>query len=513
MRKVITFILSLFCLGSCFMCSRQKNKIDYLGQKPPGLNAEIFAPDIISTAAYEHSAPAFSPDGKLVLWTVVDKNYRASMFEMKRENGSWSSPLRPSFADSTADDYYPSFAPDGKILYFSSRRKAPVNYPTSRDIRIWQVGLSESGWGEPIPFDTIVSIGIEYAHSISSNGTLYSSSPLGGGTQFNIQSAEKVNGIYSKAEILPFSINSIDYEDGPYIAPDERFLIFESSRPESIGGSIDLYISFRGPNGQWSLPVNMGPKINSPSAERFARLSPDGKYLFFGSSRTQSTDRTGFDIYWIDAKVIDELKNDSLSKVFIPQPLGNEIINALYKGEAEPSAKGLKDWLNFQPKGLDANLIYSSIQRQQKNYKAAEDILNQNLTTWGQLPNFLLELALIKFGLGQDSEAHKLVDPILIEGNQLRQRYMHLSNGLLDMKRFDLSEVYFNKAMAVHSIHYDHLRRARKYTAMSETDKAFEHLNQAIALGLNSKNEFEGDPDLESLKSDSRWEVLLQKLN
>src|SRR6185295_7407086 len=72
-------------------CSRQKS-IDYLGQASPGLKAELFAPGIISTKNYEHSAPAFSPDGTVVLWTVVSKSYRASMMEMKYENGKWSSP-------------------------------------------------------------------------------------------------------------------------------------------------------------------------------------------------------------------------------------------------------------------------------------------------------------------------------------------------------------------------------------------------------------------------------------
>jgi hypothetical protein len=53
--------------------------------------------------------------------------------------------------------------------------------------------------------------------------------------------------------------------------------------------------------------MNMGPRINTASAERFARVSPDGKYLFFGRNIGQ-----GFDIYWISANIIADLKSNAI---------------------------------------------------------------------------------------------------------------------------------------------------------------------------------------------------------
>lgn len=68
------------------------------------------------------------------------------MLEMVHENGKRSAPQRPSFADSTADDFYPSFSPDGQILYFGSRRKPPQGYPQGPDMRILRVAREgESG--------------------------------------------------------------------------------------------------------------------------------------------------------------------------------------------------------------------------------------------------------------------------------------------------------------------------------------------------------------------------------
>ena len=109
--------------------------------------------------------------------------------------------------------------------------------------------------------------------------------------------------------LLPAGINSDGYEDGPCIAPDESYLIFESGR-DGADGSLDLFIVFKDADGQWGTPVNMGPEINTAGYERFPRLSPDGKYFFFASDRNKGADRVGYDMFWIDAKVIEALRPD-----------------------------------------------------------------------------------------------------------------------------------------------------------------------------------------------------------
>src|SRR5687768_9274489 len=80
MTQQISFCISFIAIATLLNCAGKKENtlhINYLGQPPPGMEAKLFAPGLISTNRYEHSAPAFSPDGGVVLWTVVDKNYRA----------------------------------------------------------------------------------------------------------------------------------------------------------------------------------------------------------------------------------------------------------------------------------------------------------------------------------------------------------------------------------------------------------------------------------------------------
>ena len=502
----------IYVIVPSWLAAQMNSGINYLNQAPPGDVARVFAPGIISTNGFEHSSPAFSPDGSIVLWTVVSRNYRASMFEMKFENGVWSKPYRAAFADSTADDYYPSFSADGKKLYFSSRRSSKEHGIETADMRVWEVERFGEGWGKPVPIDTTVSQGRDYASSIAGDGSIYLSTSMGGGTNFNLRRSGKVNNRYAAAEVLPYNINSVDYEDGPFISPDESYLIFESQRPEGIDGSIDLYISFKNKNGEWGKAINMGPTINSAASERFAKLSPDGKFLFFGSTRNQSPDNWGFDIFWIDAGVIEELRKNSSRQDVIDTRLGNELIDALYKKDSERSSILLSQWNSKYPNDLDATILYSASLRRTNRFDEAEKLLKSRPAQWNMYPTFIMETALVKLGLKKDREVSSLLEPILASGNHQRERYKYLSNALLDMKLFDTSDEYFSKAMAIQSNRFEYHRRARAYALINEKDKAFQNIDKAIELGQTSKKEFETDADLANLRTDTRWKTLMEKL-
>jgi len=306
LAKVVTLVLTITLRAQTIPANQLKGK--YFGQNPPGMTASLFAEGIVTTDSIEHSAPAFSPDGRTVLWTKIYTGKPVFLVEMIMENGMWTKPKPPSFASKRSDDFYPDFSVDGRILFFSSRRPLPPGYPKNEDMWIWKVEKKGDGWGNPVPLDTTIMKGFDYAHSVSEKGTMFFSSRRPGARDFDIFWSEYVNNKYQPPRVLDSNINTAGYEDGPFIAPDENYLIFESQRPESIDGSIDLYICFKQKDGSWSRPKNMGPKINSKYSERFARISPDGKYLFFGSNRRQLADNLYFDIYWIDAKVIDELR-------------------------------------------------------------------------------------------------------------------------------------------------------------------------------------------------------------
>jgi len=91
----------------------------------------------------------------------------------------------------------------------------------------------------------------------------------------------------------------------PGIAPDKSFMVFYSIRPGAWDGTeTDLYLTLRRPDGSWTRPRNMGPRINTMYYEFGARISPDKKYMFFTRSNGWNLNPVcdTSDIYWVELK-------------------------------------------------------------------------------------------------------------------------------------------------------------------------------------------------------------------
>ncbi|MCP4724167.1 MAG: hypothetical protein GY863_03980 [bacterium] len=313
-------LLILFIFYSFINCSQNENFPEltgsYLGQKPPGMIPEVFAPGIISTGAADQNG-IFDPEGKEFYFTlVVNREYIG--FTMKETGARWSEP-EISFFQKDLNGGEPFISPDGKRLFFGS------------DGDIWFSEMTGNEWGKPVKIGLPVSMGsIESYPTVSENGNLYFYSnrdeAIGG---FDIFMSELNDGRYNEIYNLGEKINSAGNEFNPCISPNEEYIIFNSpNRPDGFGGH-DLYISFRDNNTGWTEAVNMGKLFNTSGSEYSAHITANGKYIFFSSTRSildsdqiRSLSFTKFrsaqnswgngnpDIYWVDAKVIEELRPD-----------------------------------------------------------------------------------------------------------------------------------------------------------------------------------------------------------
>ena len=104
--------------------------------------------------------------------------------------------------------------------------------------------------------------------------------------------------MHQPATRLKGDINSRQYEADIFVAPNESFVIFCSSRNGTLGRG-DLYISFRDDKGHWSAAVNMGNKINGRGHELCPYVTADGKYLFYTSNG---------DIYWVSSSIVEDYR-------------------------------------------------------------------------------------------------------------------------------------------------------------------------------------------------------------
>jgi hypothetical protein len=99
---------------------------------------------------------------------------------------------------------------------------------------------------------------------------------------------------WQQPEIMTQQINSESHEPSASIAPGGQEVYFTSDRPGGFGGR-DLYRIRRLPNGQWSLPLNLGPNVNTPFDEDAPFIHSDGTTLFFSSNGHNTMG--GYDIF------------------------------------------------------------------------------------------------------------------------------------------------------------------------------------------------------------------------
>lgn len=264
----------------------------YLGQVPPGLEAKLFAPGIISVPNRRDGKITFSPDGReCFVGTVI--NHVFAFLYTKMEDGHWAPLVQPdSFG--TQDKREPFISPDGQRLFFTG-------YPAD----IWVSRKVNGQWSAPSKVPSPVSTSAEEWHpTVTSDGTLYFSSSRNAptGLYFIFRSRLEA-GQYKHVEQLDSTVNSPHYGAwDPFVAPDESYLLFGSCRPDGYG-NLDLYIAFRRQDDTWTRPKNLGAAINTERIEYGSYVSPDGKYYFFSRPAGWGAEIEA-DIYWIDMRSI-----------------------------------------------------------------------------------------------------------------------------------------------------------------------------------------------------------------
>ena len=150
----------------------------YLGQKEPGKNPELFALDIISTKYSVHGNIVFSPDGKEAYWSgwfpsKDSPELKVHILTTKLENGKWIKPELASFSKIGYDDDSPFITPDGKKLFFISRRPLIPGRQISNKNNIWYVTREGESWSEPQPLEIVNWLDLQWRGSTDKKGNFY----------------------------------------------------------------------------------------------------------------------------------------------------------------------------------------------------------------------------------------------------------------------------------------------------------------------------------------------------
>ncbi len=259
--------------------------------------------------------------------------------------------------NSKAPDYSPIVSLDGGALYFTSRRlredgsnkdyKEPYKNQYLEDVYV-AYRERQGVWSEPELLDLCSVERNEATVAVSTDERviyLYKDDAGNGDifySEFEDSKFKKLQPVETEG------VNTDAWEPHMTVSPDGKYKYFSSDREGGFGGR-DIYRLVKLPNGEWSAPQNLGPKINTKHDEDSPFISVDNKTLYFSHNGEKSMG--GFDVFV--SIVNDEQEWSDPINLGVPlNSMGDDIYYTT-------TADGLTGYLSsFRPNGEGEKDIY-----------------------------------------------------------------------------------------------------------------------------------------------------------
>lgn len=262
-------------------------------------------PNLVSTDRIEYygTATYFNNSFYFVrregTWGDFNNKNPNVIYRMERKKGGWTTPEVAEFSGRYSDSA-PFVSTDAAYLFFTSNR--PYANKKGKGSDIWFMIRKNSFFGGPFLLKGLNSSGTEYSPVLTKSGKLYFASTGHGGLgQGDIFSCDFSRDGCTNIQNLGEAINSPTGEWNVFVDPDETYMIFEASDRIPGRENGDLYVSFR-KNGQWQ-PAQFMDTLNSDGSDLAARLSADGKWLYFAQSHNGEVD-----IKKVSVRVLDQYR-------------------------------------------------------------------------------------------------------------------------------------------------------------------------------------------------------------
>jgi len=304
MKTFVSIAVYMFFILAYIDCYAQNEKQEindfpvlrgpYFGQKPPGIIPEIFASDFLVKEKQAHSNIVFSKEGREAYWC------HNGIWFSKVMDGKWTTPEMVPFSRKEYSDDAPFLSPDGKHLFFASKRSV-TNSDKSRKENIWMVDIKKNGWSDPKVLPPNVNKMFQHWQvSVDIKGNLYfKHRPNNDPNQdSDIYYSQFINGEYQKPEKLGLEVNSEANEGNPFISPNGDYIIFSRIKNRKLidGG---LFISYRLSDDTWSNAKSLQQYLDFNFGGNCPIVSQDGKYLFFLDIHEGKWQR-----FWVSAKIL-----------------------------------------------------------------------------------------------------------------------------------------------------------------------------------------------------------------
>jgi len=260
----------------------------YLGQTPPGLIPEIFAPAILRNA---HSI-SISPDLDEVYFSAYKNDEETSSIYFSKLKGTkWTPVKRANFTNGRKnEELYPFVSFIDKRIYFTALDSI------FSDEKIWYVNRLEDSWSDAIQLDSPINDDLVFYINQAKNGDLFYTSISKGKMYYSLNK----NGEFPEVQKV-----ELEFGHHGFIAPSQDYLlVYNRSKENEKRKDADIYVCFSEKGGIWTKPINLGDAVNSNVSESCPSITPDGKYLFFGRDEEDGTKN----IYWVSTEIIEKLR-------------------------------------------------------------------------------------------------------------------------------------------------------------------------------------------------------------
>lgn len=269
----------------------------YFGQNPPDLTPELFAPGVISLNGRFEGAVSFSPDLDEIYFAAYYEGEETSIYFSKLERDEWTPIKKANFTNGKKnEEMHPFVSPNGKRIYFTALDSSFA------DEKIWYVNRLEDSWSDAIKLDSPINDDLVFSPSQAKNGDFFYTN-ISDIRNIKTNYAPNKDGKYPEVQEV-----GIEFGHHAFISPSQDYLLVSGrNKANESRKDNDIYVYFKKQDGTWTKPINLGSTINSDLDEKSPRITPDGKYLFFGRSE-RDVEPGLSDVYWVSTEVIYKVR-------------------------------------------------------------------------------------------------------------------------------------------------------------------------------------------------------------
>jgi tetratricopeptide (TPR) repeat protein len=173
----------------------------------------------------------------------------------------------------------------------------------------------------------------------------------------------------------------------------------------------------------------------------------------------------------------------------------------------------LEQWLPEHAADVEALFQYASALKNVRRYDESEKAYRKVIALDPNNVQALTYMYLLMHTLNRSDEAEPFLARAEKIGSINKYTYVGMGYTMYGLNKHKEGVRFFEKAVEADPTGINLYNLACGYARIGEKDNAFLTLGKSVDAGFNSRQQFETDTDLESLRTDARYKVLMERVS